>query len=352
MKALKIFTEGILIIVLLAALVLGAFLAVMTVTDYKPAEKTVLSVNGTGDSIKSDTFSVLTWNVGYCALGKEADFFLDGGHESRGKSKAVVVNHMENVADFIDSISPDFCFIQEIDRKATRTFNQDEYKYFTERFKNYSSTFAVNYKTLWVPVPIYKPMGRVLGGLAIFSKYRPYSAVRYSFPGNYSWPVRLFQLDRCFIAIRYKLKNNELVVINLHLSAFDKGGFLRKKQLGYLKKYILKEYKKGNYVLVGGDWNHILPGVDLKAINGKIIPGDVPFFPKDWIPEGWNMVCDPTVPTNRSNNHPYIKGKNTVTIIDGFLLSPNIKLISVKGIDLQFRDSDHNPVLLKLTLKR
>ncbi|NIA23850.1 MAG: hypothetical protein GWP03_06830 [Proteobacteria bacterium] len=245
MKAWNIFFKTVLIVILLVVLVLGAFLVVMTVTDYKPPEKTVLKIEGSGDTLLPDTLSVLTWNLGYCSLGKEADFFLDGGHESRGKSKAVVENHVKNISGFIDSIKPDFAFIQEIDRNATRSFHVDEYRYLQNKMKNYVSTFAINYKTLWVPVPIYKPMGSVLGGLAIFTNYEPYYSVRYSFPGNYSWPVKLFQLDRCFIETKYKLKNNDLVVINLHLSAFDKGGFLRKKQLEYLKKHILKEYERG-----------------------------------------------------------------------------------------------------------
>jgi exonuclease III len=163
--------------------------------------------------------------------------------------------------------------------------------------------------------------------------------------------VKLFQLDRCYIETKYKLKSNDLVVINLHLSAFDKGGFLRKKQLEYLKKHILNEYEKGNYVLVGGDWNHIFPGVDLKAINENNIPKDVPTLSRNWIPNGWKLAFDSTIPTNRSNNHPYVEGENTVTIIDGFLLSPNIKLLEVRGINLHFNDSDHNPVFFRIALQ-
>ena len=351
MRVLSIFAKSVLILILLAVLVLGAFLLVMTIADYNPPEKTVLHIEGHGDTTLPDTMSILTWNLGYCSLGKEADFFLDGGRESRGKSKIIVENHIDNISVFIDSIKPDFVFIQEIDRNATRSFHIDEYKHLENAMKNYVSTFAVNYKTLWVPVPIYKPMGSVLGGLAVFSKYEPYYSVRFSFPGNYSWPVKLFQLDRCYIETKYKLKSNDLVVINLHLSAFDKGGFLRKKQLEYLKKHILNEYEKGNYVLVGGDWNHIFPGVDLKAINENNIPKDVPTLPRNWIPKGWKLAFDSTIPTNRSNNHPYVEGENTVTIIDGFLLSPNIKLLEVRGINLHFNDSDHNPVFLRIALQ-
>jgi exonuclease III len=41
----------------------------------------------------------------------------------------------------------------------------------------------------------------------------------------------------------------------------------------------------------------------------------------------------------------------TTTVIDFFLLSPNVESISVKCINLSFENSDHNPVLIKIKLK-
>jgi exonuclease III len=38
------------------------------------------------------------------------------------------------------------------------------------------------------------------------------------------------------------------------------------------------------------------------------------------------------------------------TVIDYFLLSPNIELLEVKGIDEGFENSDHNPVSMRIKL--
>lgn len=46
----------------------------------------------------------------------------------------------------------------------------------------------------------------------------------------------------------------------------------------------------------------------------------------------------------RDNRTAYIKGESCVTIIDGFLVSTNVEILQVKGHDLQFTHSDHNPV--------
>ena len=76
------------------------------------------------------------------------------------------------------------------------------------------------------------------------SKYDAASSVRFSFPGNFSWPLGLFFLDRCFLVNRYTLKNEkELLVINTHNSAYDDGS-LRDEQLKFLKDFIQAEYKR------------------------------------------------------------------------------------------------------------
>ena len=70
------------------------------------------------------------------------------------------------------------------------------------------------------------------------------------------------------IVNRVKTTNNkELVLINLHMSAYDKGGEFRQKQLNMLEEVLQDEYKKGNYVIAGGDWNHVIPTTDINKLR-------------------------------------------------------------------------------------
>jgi len=48
--------------------------------------------------------------------------------------------------------------------------------------------------------------------------------------------------------------------------------------------------------------------------------------------------------------HAYDPATTTTTVIDVFLLSPNIKNVSVECINLDFENSDHNPVRIKVKL--
>ncbi len=332
---------------------IGLYLGVMTITDYNPPAVEKLSVLNNQSTYAPKELKILDWNIGYCGLGAEADFFMDGGTHSLAKSKAYVEKHLNNVINFLKEQNADIYNIQEIDESARRTYHINEVKTVDATLLNYSKTFAYNYKSLWVPVPLTDPMGDVNAGLITLNKYAVKAAYRYQYPGNYAWPINTVQLDRCFIVQYLPIKNSnkEWVIINSHNSAYDKGGKLRKKQLEALKKFILAEYDKGNYVVVGADWNHVLPGIDdSKFKYTEQIPDWRVVFPSDWTPKGWKWGVEKTIPTCRSDRTPYKAGVNFVTTIDGFLVSPNVDIEYVKGFDLGFKDSDHNPVEIKVRI--
>jgi endonuclease/exonuclease/phosphatase family metal-dependent hydrolase len=48
---------------------------------------------------------------------------------------------------------------------------------------------------------------------------------------------------------------------------------------------------------------------------------------------------------------PYQKGKTKTTIIDFYVVSPNVEVKAVHTIATGFKFSDHQPVIMKVTLK-
>ena len=69
------------------------------------------------------------------------------------------------------------------------------------------------------------------------------------------------------------------------------------------------------------------------------------------MPEGWQWVFDEKVPTNRALKKVLDYGKTPVTLIDFYLVSPNVRVINVAGKNLKFEHSDHNPVMMEIELK-
>lgn len=335
-------------IILAITLIFTAFLSYLTITDYHPKAEIPLQVKNNSDKVFSTgkEFSVITFNTGYCGLDKDQDFFMDGGTMSRSSSKAQTIKNLEKITAFLAAQNADAVLLQELDIKSTRSYDVNELEYMETTFTDHSVTFGQNYRVPWVPIPLRQPMGAVDSGLATFSRYNVSEAVRYQYPGREAWPVQLFELDRCFIEDRIPVEGGkELVLINSHLSAFDKGGEIRKKQLDYLKSYITGEYAKGNYIIVGGDWNHQLPGTDSGLFKAaESWPFWLQKLPESFTPADFKWGVDKTVPSNRTVAKAYVKGQNFLSVIDGFLVSPNIEIVRVEGHDLGFENSDHNPV--------
>lgn len=340
---------------LIPIVLFGLYLLFMIATDYRPDKTVTLKVENNIDKLVSRNvpLKILTFNIGYGGLDKNQDFFMDGGTGSRSSSKEKTVENLIGVQKFLQGQDADFIFFQEIDKKSTRSFKVNEVEYMQKNFKDYSSSFAVNYKVPWVFVPIAKPHGAVESGLLTLSKYKVDSSIRYQLPGKEEYLRQLFDLDRCIQENRLPVVGGkELVLINSHLSAYDKGGKVRKVQVEFLKEYLKKEYEKGNYIIIGGDWNHVLPGTNpLDFKTQQAYPEWLKTLPEDFTPAGFNWAVDKSVPTNRAVDIPYEKDVNFLCTIDGFLVSSNIEINNVKGYNLNFEYTDHNPVSLEITLK-
>jgi endonuclease/exonuclease/phosphatase family metal-dependent hydrolase len=361
MKILKKFLKGLGIFLLTVVLIFGGFLGYMTMKDYKPnpVEKVEVlcsispgkeNIVSSPDQVK-DTLTFYTWNIGYCGLGKEQDFFFDGGKMVRPTKEMNQKYQAAILANLQAMDTTDFIFLQEVDKGSKRSWFKDQVKLIGDSCPGYCLGYATNYKSLFVPQPVSNPYGKCYGGLVSLSKATPTSATRFSLAQDASWPTGLFMLKRCYMEFRYPMKDGkELVVINQHLSAYD-DGTVKQRQMDTLKVKLLAEYKKGNYVIVGGDWNTYPPGYtsDLKnkgkdGIVEKSMPADYP-------EAGWKYVFDPSTGSNRKLYEPYTKGKTDEVVIDYFLLSPNVYSISVKTIDLGFENSDHQPVYMKVTIQ-
>jgi endonuclease/exonuclease/phosphatase family metal-dependent hydrolase len=352
MKLFKKILKSVALVVAVLAIGFIGLILYALLSDYKPEEKTLISVNpSTGMVSDTAAISILTWNIGYCGLDRDMDFFYDGGNKVFTPRERCIDN-LTAVEKFIsDNDTCDFIFIQEIDKNSKRSYHINEYDSLTNHLTGYKDFFAKNYDVFFVPVPPSSPMGKVLSGLATFSKAEPSLSERYSFPGVYGFPKQLFMLDRCFLVNRYPLSNGrELVIINTHNEAFDKGN-IRKAQMAYLKEYILKEYGKGNYIITGGDWNQTPPDFNPAFLN-NIADTTNMVIPAGFLPPDWKWVFDNSNPSERSVVKAYNSDTTPTTIFDFFLLSPNVDPLMVKCINLNFANSDHNPVLMKVRLKQ
>ena len=342
------------IVVGLFVLSVLAFLAFLTLTEFSPALKSSPVIKGKGqpmDAAKRE-FTMLSWNIGYGGLGKEMDFFYDGGR--------LVMPRKNQFDRYFDGIkkeilahdTADFILLQEVDVQSKRSWNYDEFAALSGLLPGFFNMFAQNYGSFYIPFPFNDPIGRVKAGLACYSKLKAASSETHYFPSDRSWPKRLAFLRRCFVILRFQLDNGrELVILNTHNSAYDPAGVWRKKEMSLLDSVMRHEYQLGNYVVAGGDWNS-----NPRGFNGDLVDSGDPVFRIEpsvepgFLP-GWQFVYDPQLPSNRNVDMAYRKGITKTTIIDFFVVSPNVGVLKVKTMSLGFADSDHNPVMMGIRLK-
>jgi endonuclease/exonuclease/phosphatase family metal-dependent hydrolase len=328
------------------------FVLIIVFTDYKPDKETVLTNMPKATALHLDTIEILTWNIGYAGLDSAMDFFYDGGAKTK-TDKPTTLQNLEAITSFIADNSADFIFLQEVDRASTRSYKIDMLSEIAAKKSSYLAFYGISYNVLFVPVPLVSFMGKVESGILTLSRYVPSQSVRYSYPMRQPFPKNLFLLDRCFVMCRYPLDNGkQLVLINTHNSAFDDDGKQRREEMIVLKNFISTEYEKGNYVIVGGDWNQLPPLENAKPYHRISTEYFAPpRIPDDFMPPSWKWISDGN-PTNRFVDAPYVKGKTKETLLDFFLISPNVEAIRTGRIDKNYRHSDHNPVAGTFVLHR
>lgn len=157
--------------------------------------------------------------------------------------------------------------------------------------------------------PLNDPHGRVDSGMMSLSRYQVSSSLRRSLPISTHWLNKLFDLDRCIHILRLKIEEKELVLINVHLSAYDKGGVYRKQQINLLNTILEDEQEKGNYVIVGGDFNHDIADSASAFKTNQQQPDWLSFLSNSDLPNGYQFATTKEVPTCQGADVVYEKIK-------------------------------------------
>lgn len=334
-------------------LVAVVFLGVITLLEYRPKVKEELTIMGKASKeelFQDEEYQVMSFNMGFAGLGETEDFFMDGGDNVRPKDKSLVENNLQAIEDEVRSLDNDFILWQEIDEDSKRSFHINQVEKLLE--DGMEGTFAYNFKATYVPYP-FPPIGKVSSGLMTMGNVKMKDSFRISLPNPFSWPVRTVNLKRALQITRYPMGNTkqEFVLINFHLEAYDSGEGKR-AQTKLLGSIIEEEYEKGNYVVAGGDWNQTLikDWIIDESLETEWEAGEI-----DWdsLPD-WELGVDQEAPTNRSLIRPYLERKENIAkfFIDGFIVSPNVRIIETKVDQMDFKYSDHEPVVMTFVLEQ
>ena len=352
-----------LLCLLLAVVVIAAgYLAYVFIDYHRLPDNLTLAVEQDAALPAAQTetpYRVVSWNIGFGAYEDDYGFFMDGGTQSWAWSEERLNANLQAIGQQLAAQDADLLLVQEIDTDSTRSYHIDEYAVLRDLLdqnaRPYSRVFAQNYDSPFLFYPFTQPHGASKAGVGTFSGFAVSSALRRSLPIETGF-TKFLDLDRCYSVSRIPVESGgELVLYNLHLSAYTSDGTIATEQLRLLLEDMQHEYESGNWCIAGGDFNKDLLG-DSGVYFGA---SDTEYtWAQPIPPETFNAVeieliapldeADP-VPSCRNADGPYHEGQYVLTV-DGFLVSPNVAVQESRVVDLGFRYSDHNPVCMAFCL--
>ena len=289
--------------------------------------------------IGRDTLSILTYNIGYLS-GMTNNLPID-------RTQKLFNDNLILLNKLLLEFNPDFVGFQEIDFNAKRSFevNQMEEIAYSGIF-NYAA-MAVNWDKKYIPFPYGWPnthFGRVYSGQAILSKYKitENNLNVLIKPEGKPFYYNAFYLDRIAQVDKVDINGIEIILINVHLEAFDVP--TREKQAITLLK-LYREYAKNYPVLLFGDFNSTPPN----ATNPYAIEETMNTLLSE--PGLKAAISDSTYLANEKAYFTY-DSRNPDIKIDYILYnSDKIKAIDARVVNEAGEISDHLPVYLRFILK-
>ena len=277
---------------------------------------------------ENDTvFSIATYNIGY----------LSGMTNNRAieKPKQLFDNNMNKVLLETKNVNPDIIAFQEIDYNASRSYNVNQETEIAALGFNYAAR-AVNWDERYLPFP-YWPIkmhfGKVVSGQSIISKYPLKEHQRIVLQRVESEPFYrdAFYLERLAQVVKVVLNGQEVVLINIHLEAFDKA--TRVKQFEEVLA-IFNKYKNDYPTILLGDFNSTARDKD--AVIQKMF--------------AMKGIGNAAFDMNNLGNT--FDTKNPFERIDYIFYTKNsIEYISGKVLNQFEQASDHLPVEMQFKLK-
>jgi endonuclease/exonuclease/phosphatase family metal-dependent hydrolase len=326
----------------------------------------------------NEEYTALTFNIGFGAYDHDFSFFLDEGlmadgtstvgSESRAASREAAERNTATIVSQALAEQPDILLFQEVDVQADRSWDVDQRAQILEALPAGTwYDYATNFHSGYLFYPPTKPIGKIVdAGLLTISAYEITVAERRSLPVSDAFPTKYFDLDRCISVSRLPVDGAtgtstasgtdaqapELVLINVHPSAYDEGGIIRAQQMEMIADIMAEEYARGNYVIVGGDFNHAFGGSEQLFMGGMQRPEWVQAFDEQLLPANFHVVLADnydSIGTCRDTSITYQPGVNYEVVIDGFIVSDNVEARAM-NIDADYLGSDHNPVRLEFVL--
>jgi endonuclease/exonuclease/phosphatase family metal-dependent hydrolase len=292
-----------------------------------------------GPPVTQEIFTVMTYNTGYLSG-------MTNNQPVKRPGKAFFDKNLETFLQLLEEIQPDVIGVQEIDFYSKRSHYVNQLETIAKKAGYPYAAKAINWDKRYLPFP-YWPLslhfGRVLSGQAVLSRWPILSTERIVLQKPKSTPFyyNAFYLDRLIQVVKIKIGGRGLIILNVHLDAFDRE--TRENQAKRMLN-IYHSFKDDYPVLLMGDFNSIPPDAPQK----KDFPDEpVTDFRNDRTIQFF--LEDPGLKAADITTFTFPTDSPTRKLDYIFYTHNKIELIkvSVPNID----SSDHLPTVIQFSLK-
>ncbi len=289
--------------------------------------------------IPGDTFSIMTYNIGYLSG-------IDNNLPTITPFDTTYV-HLKKAIQVLKTINPDFIGFQEIDFYSHRSHYMNQFDSIGRSAGFYNGAMAVNWDRKYVPFPYWPPsvqFGKLLSGQAILSKYKILDNTVIILPKPDSNPFyyNKFYLDRLIQTASVKIPGGKpLLIVNVHFEAFDKN--TRENDSGILIQY-LKNIPADQVYLLVGDFNSRPPYRGVSENDETTIHAILEF--------GLKPAIDEEVYQTDPREFYTFNSESPVEKIDYIFYNPEkIEKIKAYVVKQMGSLSDHLPLYMKFIFK-
>jgi len=253
----------VIVILIFVILVLIAFFFFAKSRNVDPSQYHLVKKYRSIDPIPSDTFSLMTYNIGY----------LSGmaNNQSKERIDSLFIKNLTNAYVFIEKYKPDIIGFQEIDFASSRSLGINQLDSIAINTSYKSGFQSINWDKKYIPFPYWPPQhhfGKIVSGQAILSNFEiaKIDVITLEKPLNSPYYYNALYIDRLIQIASVNINNQAVTLMNLHLEAFHEETRLRH---AIVVKDIFEQYAKMGPVLLFGDFNSqpIVDSLNTSAIE-------------------------------------------------------------------------------------
>ncbi|MDA3905369.1 MAG: endonuclease/exonuclease/phosphatase family protein [Bacteroidales bacterium] len=288
-------------------------------------------------ALVSDTLSVMTYNVGWLS-GMTNNLPVD-------RDEALYVQNLRDARSLLNEYHPDIIGFQEIDVFAKRSFYYNQPDSLGINLEYLNGSLAVNWDKKYVPFP-YWPFqyhfGKLISAQYVMSNLEilENDYVVLPKPVNAPFYYNAFYLDRLIQKTWVKTSKGELLVMNVHLEAFDQETRIMHVD-AVIEEYL--KYTDELPVLLIGDFNSRAMGPE-----GSLNESARKMFEVSGVGVA---IADSMFAIDPIRNYTFSSGDPVEKIDYIFYNTKYIKKLDAKVVQEAGEASDHFPVWMQFVLK-